>query len=289
MKTKLIFSVLLIPLILLFLAQHALAQVPEPVIVRIETRDGSIFQGELISETDMELVVRTVSSGDIVIQKANIKRIKTLSAQAFRNGEYWHENPQSTRYFFVPNAMGLPKGQGYYQNVLLFFNNVNYGLTNNFSLGVGIVPVFLFGESETPVWILPKFSIPIKRESVHVAVGAMIGGVIGEASFGILYGMLTYGNRDKNISLGLGYGYADGELANAPLVTLSGMYRLSKRWYAVTDNYFVPTKTSNGLLNFGVRWAPERVAIDFSLLRLLEDNTDGDFIGIPMVGVSIPF
>lgn len=288
MKTKLLFSVFLCLYMFSLLSVQAIAQDTEPVIVRIETRDGSIIQGELISETDQEVVVRTASSGDITIQKANIVRRQVLSTRAFRNGEYWHENPQSTRYFFVPNAMGLPQGQGYYQNVWIFFNNVNYGVTDNFSLGVGFVPVFLFGATETPIWILPKFSIPLQSDLFHVAVGAMIGGVVGEGGFGLLYGMTTYGNRDNNISLGLGYGYADGDISSSPVVTLSGMYRLSKRWYAVTDNYFIPTETDNGLLNFGVRWAPERVAVDFSLLRLL-DSDDSGFIGIPMLGVTIPF
>lgn len=289
MKTILINSAILFVILVSLLPLNSIAQDSEPVIVRVETRDGSTIQGELISETETELVIRTASSGDITVQKANIIRRQVLNSRQFKNGEYWHDNPQSTRYFFVPNALGLPKGQGYYQNIWILFNNVNYGITDNFSMGVGFVPMFLFGVSETPIWLLPKVSIPVMSDDFHIAAGAMIGGVVGEASFGVLYGMTTYGNRDNNISLGLGYGYAGEEVSKSPVVTVSAMYRFSKRWYFVTDNYFFPSATDNGLMNIGMRWAPERVAVDFSLTRLISSDDDADFIGIPLLGVSIPF
>lgn len=289
MKTKLNITVFFFVILVSLFPIYSVAQDAEQIIVRIETRDGSVIQGELISESDSELVVRTTSSGDVTVQKSTIVRRIVLSSRAFRNGEYWYENPQSTRYFFVPNAMGLPKGRGYYQNIWLFFNNVNYGVTDNFSMGVGIVPMFLFGVSETPIWILPKLSIPVVSDDFHIAAGAMIGGVVGEGSFGIFYGMTTYGNRDNNISLGLGYGYAGDEISNTPVVTVAGMYRFSKRWYFVTDNYFFPGASDGGLLNFGMRWAAERVAVDFSLTRILTTDEDLDYIGFPLVGVSIPF
>jgi hypothetical protein len=45
----------------------AQSQDGERVMVRIETRDGNTVLGELISETDTELVVRTTSTGDVTI------------------------------------------------------------------------------------------------------------------------------------------------------------------------------------------------------------------------------
>jgi hypothetical protein len=289
MKAKIFFSISLYVFSVILLPNTLDAQDSEPIIIRVETRDGSIIQGELVSETDTELVIRTDSTGIITIQKATIVRRQVLASNQLRNGKYWHENPQSTRYFFVPNAMGLREGSGYYQNIWIFFNNVNYGVTDNFSMGVGFIPMFLFGVSETPVWLLPKFSFPVMGDDFHVAAGAMVGGVIGVAGFGVVYGMTTYGNRDNNISLGLGYGYAGSEVSRSPVVTLSGMYRFSQKWYFVTDNYFFPEATDNGLLNFGMRWAPERVAVDFSLIRLLTDNDESGFIGFPLLGVTIPF
>ena len=289
MKPTFLIAFVLCLIVLATVPTAAQSQDGERVMVRIETRDGNTVLGELISETDTELVVRTTSTGDVTIRKSDIARREVLSARQWKDGEYWHANPQSTRYLFVPNAMGLPKGHGYYQNVWLLFNNVNYGVTDHFSLGVGAIPMFFFGLEETPIWLLPKLSFPIASDKFHIAAGAMIGGVVGEGSFGIFYGMTTYGNRDNNISLGIGYGYVGSELSSSPVVTLSGMYRFTKRWYFVTDNYFFPSVTDNGLLNLGVRWAPERMAVDFSLMRLLDNEGEGDYIGFPLLGISIPF
>lgn len=256
---------------------------------RIETLDGNIFIGELISETDDQVTIRTKSAGDITISRENIKQMTRVDVSRMRNDEYWHENPQSTRYLFAPNALGIKQGEGYYQNTWILFNNVNYGITNNFSIGAGMIPVFLFGVSATPFWIMPKLSIPVASSKLHFSAGALIGGVLGEdgGSGGLFYGTGTVGDADKNLSLGLGYAYGGGEISSTPVVNISGMYRTGKSIYLVSENYFAPGTGSNGLASFGVRWAPENFAIDFALLRPLEELET--LVGIPWLGLTIPF
>ncbi len=65
------------------------------------------------------------------------------------------------------------------------------GVTNYFSIGAGIVPVFLFGGGATPVWITPKFSIPVVKDKFNVGAGALVGTVLGASGtgFGLLYGL----------------------------------------------------------------------------------------------------
>lgn len=258
-------------------------------IYRIETRDGNVFTGELISESDEEVVLQTESLGKITIRRDNIKKMTRLNDRQMRNGDYWHENPQSTRYLFAPNALGIKKGQGYYQNTWILFNNVNYGITNNFSLGAGTVPLFLFGSPWTPFWIMPKLSIPVASDKLHFSAGALIGGIIGtdSGSGGLLYGTGTVGGADKNLSVGLGYAYGGGEISSTPVVNISAMTRTGSSIYLVSENYLVPGTDANGMISFGVRWAPENFSVDFALLRPLEDL--GTFIGIPWLGVTIPF
>lgn len=256
---------------------------------RIVTTDGSTFVGNLISETEESVTLRTESAGDITISRKNIKEMTLIDETRMRDDNYWHENPQSTRYLFASNALGIKKGEGYYQNTWIMFNNVNYGITNNFSIGAGMIPTFLFGVSATPFWIMPKLSIPVASDMLHFSAGALIGGVLGEdgGSAGLLYGTSTVGNTDKNLSLGLGYAYGGGEISSTPLVNISGMYRTGKSIYLVSENYFAPGTGANGLVSFGVRWAPENFAVDFALLRPLEEL--GSFVGIPWLGLTIPF
>jgi len=258
-------------------------------LYRIETTDGSTFVGQLISETDETITIRTESTGDITISRDNIRKMTLIENNRMHGDGYWHDNPQSTRYLFAPNAIGLKKGEGYYQNTWILFNNVNYGMTNNFSIGAGTVPVFLFGSNYLPFWIMPKLSIPVAADMLHFSAGALIGGLIGEdgGSGGLIYGNGTLGDPDKNLTMGIGYAYGGGEIASTPVVNISGMVRTGQTIYLISESYFVPNTGFNGLVSFGIRWAPENFAVDFALLRPLEDT--GSLIGIPWLGLTIPF
>jgi len=256
---------------------------------RIVSTDGNVFIGQMVSETDQEVVLLTESIGRVTISRDRIRSMTRIDESQIRDGEYWYENPQGTRYLFAPNAIGLKKGHGYYQNTWIFFNNVNYGVTNNISIGGGLIPTFLFGTSSTPVWITPKISIPVASDNIHIAAGALIGGVIGEDSGGggLIYGTSTFGNTDRNISFGLGYGYGGGDISSTPAINISGMIRLSKSMHLVSENYLFPGTSFNGIASIGTRWAPENFAVDFALVRPLEDI--GFFIGVPWLSVTLPF
>jgi len=256
--------------------------------VRITTSDGSVLIGTVEQEDEQQIVLLVEGIGRVTVERSNIKNLQVLDPDRIRDGEYWFENPQGTRYFFAPNAIGLRKGSGYYQNAWIFFNNVNYGVSDNFSIGAGTIPVFLFGVSALPIWVLPKLSIPVSANNVHLAAGALIGGVIGEGStgFGLVYGNATYGNRDKNLTVGLGYGYGGDEWSDTPLVNISGLYRTGKNLQWLGEIYFLPGIDGSGFGIFGARWAPENFAVDFGLGRPLRD---AGFIGFPWLGVTIPF
>lgn len=288
MKTLNFFSVLFLLLVIFQLhVPHLVAQTQD--LYRIETRDGNIFTGTLVSEDDEKIVLNVEGVGEITVLRTNIKNMVQLDHRRMRDGVYWHDNPQATRYFFAPNAIGLGRGKGYYQNTWILFNNVNYGFSDHFSLGGGIVPLFLFGVSSSPVWILPKVTIPVSENMFHLGAGAMIGGLIGTETegLGLIYGVGTIGNRDKNITVGLGYGYAGGEISQTPLINVSGIIRTGRRFYLLSENYFVPEAGASGIISFGARWTSENIAVDFGLFRPLEDA--GGIIGVPWLGVTIPF
>jgi hypothetical protein len=256
--------------------------------VRITTLDGSVLVGTIEQEDEEQIVLLVEGIGRVTVVRSNIRNLQVLDPDRIRNGDYWFENPQGTRYFFAPNAIGLRKGAGYYQNAWIFFNNVNYGVSDNFSIGAGTIPVFLFGVTALPIWVLPKLSIPVSGDNIHLAAGALIGGVIGEGStgFGLVYGNATYGNRDKNLTVGLGYGYGGDEWSDTPLVNISGLYRTGKNFQWLAEIYFMPGIDGSGFGIFGGRWAPEKFAVDFGLGRPLSTYS---FIGIPWLGVTIPF
>ena len=267
------------------------------VLYRIETTDGNEYLGTIVNEDTEKIHLKTQQVGTITIAKSTIKSMVPVNLNQVKGGAYWFDNPQSTRYLFAPNGYGLRKGEGYYQNILVFVNQASVGITDNISVGAGVVPFFLFG-GPTPIWLVPKVSIPIKKDKINVGVGALIGTVLDTESdsydessstgFGLAYGQATFGSRDRNISLGLGYGYADGGWANYPTLTLSALIRTGRRGYFITENYLITTGyESIGLISLGGRRIIKTIGIDFGLV--IPTGLSTDFVAVPFLGLTIPF
>jgi len=194
--------------------------------------------------------------GELTIEKADIKKMTKIDPHRVKDGVYWIENPHSTRYLFSTNA----------------------------------IPLFLLGVSDTPVWIFPKFSIPIEKGKIHLAAGAMIGGIVGKESsgLGLVYVVSTFGTSDDNLSFGIAYAYGEGSWSKTPIMNISGMIRIGRTLYLISENWIYPGEELTGIISAGIRWAPEKFAVDFALIRPMVD-TDGGFIGVPWLGVTIPF
>ena len=285
----------MLPLFIIFvitLLPNGLFAQPETdsTLVRIETRDGNEYVGRIISQNADKVVLFTQNLGEISILTRDIVAQKSILPEQVKEGEIWFPNPQATRYFWVPNGYGLKKGEGYYQNIWVLWNQFAYGITDNFSVGGAMIPLFLFGGGPTPVFINPKISMPIDKEKFNLGAGALIGTVLGETDgpFGIIYGVSTFGSHDQNISIGVGYGFAGGEWTSSPLINLSGMFRLSPRWYFISENYYAGFGgDGGGVISGGARWIIKKAALDFGLFVPL--GTGIEFVGIPWLGFTVPF
>ncbi|MCC6463249.1 MAG: hypothetical protein IT260_22460 [Saprospiraceae bacterium] len=259
-------------------------------LVAVETKDGNEYVGFVTGMDSVFIRLKTESLGALQLRRQDIRQLQPLSRVQLVDGKYWFENPSSTRYFFGPNGYGLRKGEGYYQNTWVLFNQVSYGLSNHFTIGVGIVPLFFFDGTSSPVWITPKVSIPIKKDQINLGLGGLFAYVLGEenGSFGVAYGQMTFGSRDRNINVGLGYGYAGDSWANTPTVSLSGMYRTGKKFALLTENYVFDTGDENLILcSFGGRFIGRRISVDAGLVVpvVLEEG----FLAVPWLGLSVPF
>ncbi len=260
-----------------------------PSLWQVETKDGNVYYGEIITQSQEVMRLETESLGIIDIAVETIKNVREVRPEELKDGKVWPSNAQATRYFIAPNAYGLRKGEAYYQNGLIFFNQASIGVTDNFSIGLGVVPLFLFAGAPTPIWITPKFSVPIKENKFNVGGGALIGTVLGEdvGAFGMAYGVVTVGDRNKNLNLGLGYGFAGGEWGDLPLIHIGGMVRLSEKGYLLSENYLITTGgEAAGLFSLGGRTLWNRFSLDYGLLIPIGDS--GGFFAFPWVGFVIP-
>lgn len=266
-------------------------------IWRIVMDDGNEFYGTLQNETDTYVQLETETLGMITIQRKNIDLMELLAEATIKEGKVWLENLQATRYFWAPNGYGLAKGDGYYQNVWVLFNQASVGITDNFSIGGGLIPLFLFDfqEAPTPVFIVPKFSFPIRKNKINVGGGAIAGTIIGGEDFdgigpfGIAYGVVTVGGKDMNGTLGVGYGFADGDFSKYPILTAGGMKRIGRRNYFLTENYFIKGEEfTAGLIALGGRTVWQRISLDYGLVIPVSDELES-FVAIPWISFSVPF
>lgn len=210
----------------------------EPVIkgrlVKIYLADNSVYRGRLLEVSDHEFIMELELAGMIRFKRSEIQELELLFEEKLDA-----PNPNGTRYFFGPSAIPLGKGNGYYQNVYLLMNSVNYGVNNNVSIGGGVVIPLLF-------FITPKVSFEVRR-NFYLGAGFIAGTTIIPGAImtgGIPYGIATVGNSENNLTLGVGYGmvWADGDYMDTdyPIFTLSGMKRLNNRFQLVSESWVVP-------------------------------------------------
>lgn len=279
---------IIVSFLILFISTSAQNQ-KDSALIRIETTDGNEYVGTVSHENDERILFSTKNLGEISIQKTDIKSKEFLEISQVKDDAIWFANPQSTRYFWSPNGFGLKQGEGYYQNIWVLWNQFALGVTDNFSVGGAMVPLFLFGGAPTPMFATAKFSIPVEKEKINLATGVIAGTIVGESEtgFGIVYGLSTFGTHDNNLSVGVGYGFGAGGWIPAPLINLSGMIRLSSQWYLLSENYYVNLDGFGAAVSLGGRWIIKKAALDFGFVLPVSENSG--FIALPWLGFSIPF
>jgi len=158
-----------------------------------------------------------------------------------RVGEYFSENPHASRYFYTPTGYGIKKGTGYVQTIWGVYYQLQYGITDNFSMGVSTTFI------GTPITLTPKYSFEINPK-LHMAVGAQFGietystGGGNPVLLGIGYTSLTAGSREDNLTFGLGYAqiYFDGESGGGAAISIAGVTRVAKKISLMGEFWILP-------------------------------------------------
>lgn len=249
-------------------------------IVIIKMENGDEYQGT-ISKLDNETIVLKMSNGEISLVAANVRSIENYDYE----GKFKFPNPHETRYFFGPSGIPIKKEKGYYQNVLVTTNFVNYGITEHFSIGGGFE--FLSTVNGTPLWFFtPKVGFEV-AEDIHVGGGLLMLGLASEGTWTLAYGVTTFGDSENNLSIGVGYGRVDGEFSDSPAIMLSGTTRVSNSISILSENYIIPTSLTD--VTFfgvqGIRILSKKNAFDIGALFF----SGGGLRPVPFVGYARAF
>jgi len=277
---------------LVFITFHIQAQVgSDTVRYVIETIDGNEYLANILESTEEYILIQTDIISELKLNRSVIESMKKVTIGDMTKGEFWFENPHATRYFYSPNGYNLKKQEAYYQNTWVFFNQLSYGFTDQFSMGVGIMPIFLVGAGAAPVWITPKIGIPLIENKLNLGVGVLAATILGESDtgFGIAYTTLTHGDRDKNSTIGGGWAFSSDGWGKYPTITFAAMARFSKKGFFITENYLITTAYETiGIISFGGRSVQKKLAVDYGLIFPV--NTGADMLlAVPWLSITIPF
>jgi hypothetical protein len=242
--------------------------------------------------------VRVVSAAmTATVARREVRSVRAYPATALHDGVLWPENPHATRLLFAPTAIPLRRGEGYVADFWIFFASAATGVTDRFTLGVGMSLLPLDDFADNIFYALPKYTV-VSQPRLKVALGALMASVPWtrnddgnrrRQSLGILYGVATTGSPESNLTLGAGWGYVGGTLANKPVLTVGGQHRATKRIALISENWFVPFDNDvGGFVSYGVRMLGEKIAVDLALGSPVGADTFY-FPGIPLLGFAFKF
>ena len=149
-----------------------------------------------------------------------------------------------SRYLFAPSSHNLEKGELYYNTLYFLVHDVQYGISDQFSMGMGTSIIGF------PFYVTPKLTLPVNPKSAF-AIGDML--IIGTwaTSFtgNLLYLTYTRGDAYNNFTIGGGYLAVGGQdISNkikAPVLNFSALARVSSHIYFITESYATFVKTTH--------------------------------------------
>jgi len=253
--------------------------------------DGSVLVGK-ITDIGSSKVTFKSEVGEVVIDIDKIRDIEEVADTSFKDGKYWFPNPNRTRLYFASTGRMLKGGEGYLSDIYIFFPGFAFGLTDNITIGGGM-SIFPGADlNEQLFYLTPKIGLKANKFA-DLAVGALIvripnyveddgfSGLEDDSyTIGVLDIIGTFGSADRSFTAGLGYGIADGKMADKPAVILGGEYRLARRLSFVTENWILP-EINVPIISYGVRFFGETLSADLAFFNVIDE--DAVFPGIPYI------
>ena len=216
-----------------------------------------------------------------------------------KRSDSWRPNANPYKYLLGNSAMPMEQFTGYYQNVWIFFNNVAFAFTDWFSLSAGFEIISILAQGQGPFIynINPKITFPV-IDRLYVGGNIMYINTIRRpedfAFDGIasLNGFATYGTTDHNVTAALGWGWFNGEFSSEPVISVSGMTRVSNKIGFVSENWIVPNVGQDGgyygVFSYGIRFLGDNTAIDLAFVNNA-DIAESLIIGIPFLDFVVGF
>ena len=233
---------------------------PPPLgsLVHVRLTSGDGLRGILVAQARDTVVIELPSAGRIELQRSAITSLSLANRTRIGpEGQLYRRDPNRTRYLYGPSAFSLEAGEGYVSQKELLFTAVAYGVTDNITVLGGTILPAAFGGSFVGI-LGAKLGYELVDETLHLAAGGemLAMGLSEMGGFGFFFGSATLGDVDRHLTVSVGrpFRFGAAEEAVGPLITtLSGAYRLSRRFAALTENWIMlPSADSDWLRLHGL-------------------------------------
>lgn len=266
--------------------------------VSVQTKDNNVYIGPILERNEASIIIKDRELGKITILLTDIVNVKYLDGNPQQNdnlfkyqGKLWFDHATPNRYLLGSSAIPLAKGITNYQNGMLFYNSVGYGFTNSFSMSVGtLIPFPSVVEPGFNILIKAQWSFPVEDE-FYFGFGNGFGVVDGDwATFPFI--MATVGSKNRNATLSFGYGFTNDDATDRPIVSIAGVYRISKNLSLITENWYGSVDQEpffeNGVFSYGFRFMFAKTSLDFVFANNA-DLADFLFLGVPILNLTAAF
>ncbi len=254
----------------------------------LETKWGDRLIGRIVKIENLELTFQLNQRSILTYAFAEIKSVGVYGEDEFEDldlvGNKKSDNtawgPENLIY--SSTGFNYPARTGEVRNLELLITTFDYGVSDNFSLGGGIVvPVALILRTKFAAEVTKNFNVGIGINNVIPVIEA--------DPFVVSHAYLagTLGNRENFISATAGYGFTLGDFGDSAFIlSFGGSLSISKRWRFVVDALWVTESGETGLVpGFMLGWSKGSTRLEFGTAVL--PDTDVPLIPLLALGVRI--
>ncbi len=232
----------------------------------------------------------TVHENNIIteINLYEVKKIRVVDRRYINQPNYWFPNNQSNRYITNPSAFTSGRWKGNIQSVYILYIQGTLGVSKYVDITAG---ASLFGS---------KPNVGARLGNIKLSENFYAGFTFNylhdkfneKNNFSILksYGLITYGNRNNNLTLGAGVRKKYDDIKIARSFQLNGMIRTGEKTCIIAENSL--NLSDEVLLGHGLmfRFFNSKWSLDLGAiwnLEILYLDTDGEVI--PYFSVNYAF
>jgi len=193
----------------------------------------------------------------------------------------WTESetrPNRTRLLMLPTARALNAGEAYLMDINFFFPSANIGLTDFINLGGGM-SFFPWAPLEEQVKYLTGKVRVLSFDNISLALaGTMYSIPDNDHDYGMGWAVTTLGPITHSLTVGLGYGYYDGELLRLPGIAIGGEVAVARDASLVAEAWFIDREST--YFSGAWRFVGKRLSVDVGWALAVNEYGDGSTMPI---------